>query len=440
VPADRARKATAPVPGALAVSPAWLAGHRQVWVVHQEDEESALDIATPEDVGFSSARLRRIGATMRRFVDEGKIAGAVTLVARHAKVAHFEATGLIDQEARRPMERDAIFRIASMTKPITCTAALMLFEEGQFLLDDPIADFLPEFAQTKVFVRETAQGVELADLERPITIRHLLMHTSGLTYDFYPEDPVSRRYAREQIWRPGESLADKVKRFAALPLVHQPGADWTYGVSHDVLGRLVEVISGQPFEVYLQQRIFAPLEMTDTGFYVPPQHLSRLGPIYTPDGRGGLQRDEEQRDHSKPPAYPSPGGGLVSTAADYARFCQMLLNGGALGSTRLLGRKTVGLMTANHWTGAASPFPPDWAGTIMLGGYGFGLGVRSLVDVAQSGVPSSVGEYGWVGAYSTYFWIDPREQLYGVLMVQLSPLTLRTAWIFQVLTDQALVD
>ena len=395
-----------------------------------------MEAVRPEDVGFSSARLQRIGNAMRRFVDEGTIAGAVTLVARQGKAVHFEATGLMDLEARRPMERDAIFRIASMTKPITAAAVLMLFEEGHFLLDDPVAGFLPEFGQTKVFVRQTSHGLEVADLERPITIRHLLMHTSGLPYDDNPEDPVSRIYAAEQIMRTDEILADKVRRVAALPLAHQPGARWTYGVSHDVLGRLVEVISGQPFDVFLQQRIFTPLELTDTGFYVREQDLNRLAPVYRPDGRGGLTRDKNQRDRSKPPAFLGGGGGLVSTAADYGRFCQTLLNGGALSGTRLLGRKTVELMTANHWTQDDSPFPPvSW----MLSGYSYGLGVRTLVDVAQSGVPSSVGEYGWGGAQGSYFWIDPREQLLGVLMVQLVPLTFRPAWMFQVLAYQALI-
>jgi CubicO group peptidase (beta-lactamase class C family) len=338
------------------------------------------------------------------------------------------------------MERDAIFRIASMTKPITVTATLMLFEEGHFLLDDPIASFIPEFAQTKVFVREFANGVEVTDLERPITIRHLLTHMSGLIYGFYPDDPVSRIFAREQAGWPDEPLADRVRRFAALPLAHQPGDRWTYGVSHDVLGRLVEVISGQPFDVYLQQRIFAPLEMVDTGFSVRPQNRSRLGPIYSLDGRAGLQRTEDSRDPATPPAYCSPGGGLVSTAADYARFCQMLLDGGTFGRERLLGRKTVELMTANQWAGDESPYAPTSVGRTILGGYGFGLGVRTLVDVAQAGVPGSVGEFGWSGAYSTYFWIDPREQLFGIFLIQLNPMNLRPGWIFHVLAYQALVD
>jgi CubicO group peptidase (beta-lactamase class C family) len=395
-----------------------------------------MEAVRPEDVGVSSARLHRIDDAMRRFVDKGTIAGAVTLLARRGKRVHFAATGLMDLEARRPMERDTIFRIASMTKPITATATLMLFEEGHFLLDDPVAQFLPEFGQTKVFLRETGRGVEVTGLEQPITIRHLLTHTSGLTYDFYPDDPISRMYAAEHILRPDETLADKVRRVAALPLAHQPGARWTYGVSHDVLGRLIEVISGQPFDVFLQQRIFTPLEMTDTGFSVPPDQLGRLTPVYAPDGRGGLRRDKSQSDRSNPPAFLSGGGGMVSTAADYGRFCQTLLNGGVLSGTQLLGRKTVELMTADHWGRDHSPYPPGFP---VLNGYGFGLGVRTLVDVARSGVPSSLGEYGWGGAHSTHFWIDPREQLFGLLLVQLAPFNFRPAWTFQVLAYQALV-
>jgi CubicO group peptidase (beta-lactamase class C family) len=395
-----------------------------------------METVRPEEVGFSSARLRRIDDRMRRLVEDGRIAGAVTLVARRGRLAHFEAAGLLDLGARRPMPRDAIFRLASMTKPVTVTAVMTLFEEGHFLLDDPVADFLPEFAQTRAFVRETADGVETADLERPITIRHLLMHTSGLTGAAYPDEPVSRLYAREQIGRPDEPLADFARRVAALPLAHQPGAGWTYGVSHDVLGRLVEVVAGQPFDAFLHERIFAPLGMVDTGFFVPPPELGRLAPVYTPDG-GGLRRDESQRDRSAAPAFLSGGGGLTGTAADYARFCQALLNGGALGETRLLGRKTVELLTANHWAGGASPYP---AGFPIPDGYGFGLGMRVLADAARSGLPGSVGEYGWGGAQSTYFWVDPREELLGVFMVQLAPFDFRPGWLFQVLAYQALVD
>jgi CubicO group peptidase (beta-lactamase class C family) len=396
-----------------------------------------MDSVRPEDVGFSSARLQRIDDTLQRFVNAGKIAGAVSLIARHGKVAHFAATGLLDREARRAMERDAIFRIASMTKLITVTATLMLFEEGHFLLDDPIADFLPEFAQTKVFVQETASGIDVADLDRPITIRHLLTHTSGLTYDFWPDDPVSRIYARERFWGPEVPLVEVVRRLAAQPLAHQPGARFTYGFSHDVLGRLIEVISGQSLDTFLQERVFNPLEMVDTGFAVPKSASGRLAVVYASDGRGGLERDLTAGDRSTLPAFLSGGGGLVSTAADYARFCQMLVNGGGLGNERLLGRKTVELLAANQWPEDKCPFPP---GSSELGGNGFGLGVRTLTNVAQSGIPSSVGEYGWSGAYGTYCWIDPREQMIGILMIQLTPFNLRTGWIFKVVAYQALVD
>ena len=397
-----------------------------------------IEAVRPEDVGFSSARLQRIDDSMRRLVNEEKIPGAVTLLARRGKIAHFEAIGLMDVEARRPMERGAIFRVASMTKPITVTAVMMLFEEGHFLLDDPISNFLPEFATTRVFVRKTAQGVESTDMEGPITIRHLLMHTSGLTSDTPPEDPVARIYAEAQITRPDETLADKVRRLAALPLAHQPGARWTYGFSHDVLGRLIEVIAGQPFDRFLQQRIFDPLEMADTGFDVRPQDLDRMAPVYTTDAGGRLLRsDRPGLDRSTPRIFFSGGGGLVSTASDYARFCQMLLNGGALGDAQLLGRKTLELMTANHWTGDESPFPPGFP---FPGGSGFGLGMRTLVDVAQSGLPGSAGEYSWAGAFSTSFWIDPAEQVLGILMVQLEPMDLRYARIFQVLAYSALVS
>jgi CubicO group peptidase (beta-lactamase class C family) len=401
-----------------------------------------IDVVTPEAAGFSSARLRRIGDAMRRFVDEGKIAGAVTLVARPDQIAHFEATGFQDLEARRPMETDAIFRIASAINPVTVVAVMTLFEEGRFLLDDPIAELLPEFAQTKVFARETHDGVEVADLERPITIWHLLMHTSGLTGQLDPNDPVAKIYAREQIVRNDETMAEKVRRLAALPLAHQPGASWTYGMSHDVLARLVEVVSGQPFEDYLQQRIFGPLEMIDTGFVVPPDALNRLAPVYASAGRGGLRRDDNPaHDRSQKTVYPAPSTKLVSTAADYGRFCQMLLNGGAVGGTRLLGRKTVELMTTNHWAGEKSPFPPSWVGQIVQAGHRFGLGVRVLADAAQSTLPCSVGEYSWGGAYATCAWVDPREQLLGLILSQsLVPSGFRRAWAFQTLVYQALVN
>jgi CubicO group peptidase (beta-lactamase class C family) len=362
--------------------------------------------------------------------------------ARHGRVAHFEAIGLMDVEATQPMQRDTIFRIASMTKPVTVVAVLMLYEGGHFLLDDPICEFLPEFAQAKVFVRETSDGddgLEVAEPEREITIRHLLTHTSGLTYGNPSGTPVARRYAQAQIGRPAEPLDQKVRRLAQLPLVHQPGNAWTYGLSHDVLGRLVEVVSGHAFDVFLKERIFAPLGMVDTGFYVPAESLDRLAAVYTPGEHGGLRRAADPGlDRSVPRPFLSGGGGLVSTASDYARFCQMLLNRGALDDARLLGRKTIELMTADQMPQQPSPFPP----TLLPGapGHRMALGVGTLVDVAQVGLPGSVGSYTWGGAFCTYFWVDPKEDLFGVFLVQRRPYSAQVFAAFPVLTYQALVD
>jgi CubicO group peptidase (beta-lactamase class C family) len=382
-----------------------------------------MEAAFAEEEGFSSSRLGRIGESLRRLEDQGKCAGAVSLLVRRGRVVHLEATGFSDLETRRPMDRNGIFRLASMTKPITSLAVMMLFEEGNFLLDDPIAEFLPEFGQAKVFLRESADGVQVAELVRPITIRHLLMHTAGL---------------RPLINRKGETLEVKVHQLASRPLAHQPGDGWTYGHSTDVLGRLIEKISGLPLDRFLHQRIFEPLDMSDTAFDVPPGKYARLAKVYTPNGAGGLRCEEgPNSDLTAPPIPPRAAGNLVSTAPDYARFCQMLLNGGSLGNERILGRKSVELMTSNH-TGANRPFPP-FPDFPVRNGYGFGLGFRVLIDPTQSGLLGSAGEYGWSGAYGTYFWIDPREQLIGVLMLQLDPGNGRYAWLFQSLAYQALV-
>ena len=302
-----------------------------------------MEAAFAEEEGFSSSRLGTIGEAMRRLDNQGKFAGVVSLLVRRGRVVHLEATGFSDLETRRPMDRDGIFRLASMTKPITSVAVMMLFEEGKFLLDDPIAEFLPEFGQAKVFLRESANGVDVAELDRPITIRHLLMHTAGL-----------RPYRN----RENETLEEKVHQLASVPLAHQPGDGWTYGHSTDVLGRLIEKISGLPLDRFFRERIFEPLEMSDTAFDVPREKYARLARVYTPDEAGGLRYGETQNsDLSAPPIPPSASGSLVATATDYARFCQMLLNGGSLGRERILGRKTIELMTANH-TGAKRPFPP----------------------------------------------------------------------------------
>jgi CubicO group peptidase (beta-lactamase class C family) len=393
----------------------------------------------PEEVGFSSARLQRITRVIQAAIDRGEIAGAVTLIARHGKVAHCEALGLFDVASGTPMRRDTMFRIYSMTKPITAVATLLLYEEGHFLLDDPIARFLPEFAETKVFARETAAGFEVADLERPITIRHLLLHTSGLLYGDAAGSPVEKLYAQARIDRQDEPLDEKVRRIAQLPLAHQPGSSWTYGLSTDVLGRLVEVVSGQPFDSFLKERIFDPLAMGDTGFSVPSVHHGRLATVYTPGDQGGLRPDTRpELAYAEPPRYFSGGGGLVSTAADYARFCQILLNGGALDGVRVLGRATVALMLADHLPGRWHPFPEGHP--LLPAGWSMALGGATVVDGALTSLPWSKGSYSWAGAASTSFWIDRAEGLLGVFMVQIIPMSLRLADLFTVLTYQALTE
>jgi CubicO group peptidase (beta-lactamase class C family) len=389
----------------------------------------------PEAVGFSSTRLERINRLVQAAIDRGEFAGAVTLITRHGEVVHCEAAGLLDVASGTPMRPDALFRIQSMTKPITAVATLLLYEEGHFLLDDPIARFLPEFAETKIFVRETATGIEVADLERPITIRHLLLHTSGLPYGNAEGSPVERLHEQEQIGRMDEALDEKVRRMAQLPLAHQPGSGWTYGWSIDVLGRLVEVLSGQRFDLFLKERIFDPLAIGDTGFHVAAGQRGRLATLYTPGDQGGLRPDTRaEQAYAEPPRFLSGGGGLVSTAADYARFCQMLLNGGELDGVRVVGRATVALMLADHLPERPRPFP------IVFGnpGYGMALGGATIGDGALADVPLSRGSYCWAGGASTQFWIDRTEGLSGVFMAQREPMWLRLADLFTVLTYQAL--
>jgi CubicO group peptidase (beta-lactamase class C family) len=397
-----------------------------------------VETVAPESVGVSARKLGRITDALRRWVDERQASGFVALVARHGKIAYFESVGSRDLEAGAPMERDAIFRIYSMSKPITTAAVMMLLEEGRFLLDDPIADFIPEFARTRVFAAETPSGMALADLERPITIRHLLTHTSGLTYGNPNGGPVDRAYASAAILRPDEALEGKVSRLASLPLAFQPGDRWNYGVSIDVLGRLVEVVSGKRFGAFLQERLFGPLEMPDTAFTVPAEKASRLATVYSRTEGGQLARDDAPFGLSASPAFESGGGGLYSTASDYFRFAQMLL-GGRVGGTRLLGRKTVELMAApqSFRDGRLIRINPAWS---FSRGYAMALGVRTLVDVGELGLPGSVGSYNWEGAASTAFWVDPREDLVGVLMLQRLPGVGRPSELFRSLTYAALGD
>jgi CubicO group peptidase (beta-lactamase class C family) len=403
--------------------------------------------ASPKSVGLSQERLDRITALMQKHVEDGLLAGAVALVARDGKVAYLKSVGVQDKEKGVAMKPDTIFRIASMSKPITSVAVMMLYEEGRFRLSDPVSKYLPEFKGMKVLASSPAGDgskaqEQLVPAKREITIRHLLTHTSGLTYHW--DTRVGVKYAEAGIThgliQTQDSLADGIKKLAQVPLVHQPGEAFTYSLSVDVLGRLVEVVSGLSFDEFLRRRIFEPLRMNDTGFYLPDSNVSRLAAVYGPDPNGALKRlgngilgEGPMRicvtyPYEGPKCYYSGGGGLCSTISDYTRFCQMMLNGGELDGVRLLSRKTVELMTADH-VGELSP------------GAGFGLGFGVTRSLREAGELTSVGAYRWGGFWYTTFFIDPAEKLIGICLAQLYPsgqATLNDK--FEALAHQAIVN
>jgi len=371
-----------------------------------------LPMATPEDAGMSSERLDRINPLMQKYVDEGKLAGVLTMVARKGKIVHLKMVGKRDVANDKPLTEDTIFRIYSMSKPITSVAMMMLYEDGLFRLDAPVSKFIPEFKDLKVFKNKTKDGLELDDLEEEMTIRHLLTHTSGLVYGWGGR-PVDTMYTEAKIFEKGSTLKQMVQKLAKIPLVFQPGSKWEYSVSVDVLGYLVEVISGIPFGQFLSERIFQPLGMVDTGFEIPKSKRDRFAALYHPNEETGKIEvvKESPLGDGDYKFFPSGGGGLVSTADDYMRFCQMMLNGGELNGVRILGRKTVELIRSNHL--------PDgvhmWGGDAM----GFGLGFSVVLDGPKTGSLNSEGTYEWGGAAATKFWIDPEEKLIAVLMTQL---------------------
>ena len=375
---------------------------------------------------------------MEGFVGRGEIAGSVTLVARHGRIAHLECRGYQDAERSRAMATDTIFRVYSMSKPITAVAVLMLYEERHFLLDDPIARYIPELGRMKVYAGETADGMVLVEQERPITIRHLLTHTSGLAYGIERTDAIESMYADADAMKLDESLAEKIDRLADLPLAHQPGTCWRYGLGIDVLGRLIELISGRDLDEFLRARLFEPLGMTDSGFHVPPASADRLAEICAPTSAGRVARVEAPFfEYARKPRFLSGGGGLVATATDYARFAQMLVNGGEFDGVRILGRKTVDLLAAPVDRTQVPVVPADWP---FSAGYAMALGVQTLVDVGASGALGSVGAFTWQGMASTDFWVDPAEDLVGVTMVQVLPQDFRPARVMRVLTYAALTD
>jgi CubicO group peptidase (beta-lactamase class C family) len=399
---------------------------------------ASLPLVKPEDAGLSSERLQRIRPLIKSHVDAKNLAGAVTLVARRGKIVHFEAHGSTDLESNKPMRTDTLFRMASMTKPITAVAVLMLMEEGKLILSDPVSKFIPEFKNPKVAVwnlpnDSRGAGVRLVTAEREVTLQHLLTHTAGLAVS--TDGPAGEFFRQAKLSQ--VSLAEYSKRVGALPLNFQPGTQWEYtsGVGFAVLGRVVELVSGMNLNQFFRQRIFGPLAMSNTFYDIPPNRMSDVAPVYTLTAEGPVKQN--------PPAPLPPGvefysgaGGLTGSAEDYLQFCQMLLNGGELHGTRLLSRKSVELMTDN----AIGDL--NLANYAVVGqdlrGYGFGLGVRVRKSTGASGWLGSVGDYGWAGANGTYFWIDPKEELIGMVLMATRVGRLRTE--FPNAVYQAIID
>lgn len=407
----------------------------------------SLPSATPEQVGLSSERLGRVGQALKAEIAKGKLPGAVALVARKGRVAYFESFGLKDKADGTPMTKDAIFRIYSMTKPLVSVAAVMLMEDGRLVLTDPVSVHLPELTKLQVstpkadstFARVTYQ---LVPSEREMTVQDLLRHTAGLAYgEITVNAPVKEAYAKAGAYQPsglpydarGSTPAEQVAALSKAPLAHQPGTVWEYSLASDVLGRVVEAASGMRLAQFLQQRLFEPLKMGDSGFSVPAEKTRRLAQS-SPDNPIKLI------DVSAVPKNDSGGAGGVSTAMDYARFCQMLLNGGRLDGARVLSRTSVSLMTSDHLARISTPVTP---GELLLGtpGYTFGLGFAVRQGPGVAGVPGSAGEFMWAGFAGTYFWVDPKEELLGILMTQApSPERAYYRRLFKQLVYQAITD
>ena len=382
----------------------------------------------PESSGLSGPRLQHIDRFIQeKYLDTGKLPCALTLVERNGHVAHSSALGHMDLERKRSLQEDTIFRIYSMTKPLTSLALMMLVEEGRISLDDPVHRYIPQWRELGVYEGGFIGGFRTKRTSAPMRVVDLMRHTSGLTYGFQQRTNVDAAYRKLHL---GEiptavSLEQMIDELAKVPLEFSPGSAWNYGISTDVVGYLVGKVSGQPFEQFLRSRILDPLGMTDTDFMVPAAKAARFAACYAATPKGGmvLQDDPQTSFFLKPPTFVSGGGGLVSTAADYLRFCRMLLNGGELDGVRLVSPKTLELMSHNHLPGGKDL--PDLAvslfSEVTYAGVGFGLGFAVSVSPARGLLPGSPGDISWGGLASTYFWVDPREQLIVIFMTQLTP-------------------
>ena len=402
-------------------------------------------VQSPEEVGFLSPRLKRLSDRINEGIKNNELPGAVVLIARNGKIVMFDSFGFRDREAKTPMTNDTIFRIASMSKPITTVAAMMLMEEGKLTLADPVSKYIPAFADTKVSVeKKNADGTVELGLEpqyRPMTIQDLMRHTSGLTYGAVGSNKVKQSYMDMKVAAPDQTNAEMVAKLSKLALLYQPGTTWEYSHSTDVLGRVIEVASGMPLDKFVEERITKPLKMGDTGFEASADKKDRGA---HPQKEGPKNELPAIPDITYKAAWKSGGGGMVSTAADYARFLQMFANGGQLDGVRLLSRKSIDLMTANH-------LPPD----VKMGadmwrfealepsarmGQGFGLGFAIRTGEGRNPLPGSPDDYYWGGAYGTYFWHDPREHMYVVFMMQSPAARLQYRYLMRDLVYQALVN
>ncbi len=411
-----------------------------------EREIGGIAFGAADETGFDEERLARLPVFFQNYIDKGKISGLSLLVARRGRVAHFSTLGrrALDGAA---MTDDVIFRIYSMTKPITSLALMMLFEEGRLRLDEPVSRYIPEFSNTRVWKGGNNFAPLTRGMQREIQIRDLLTHTSGLTYGFMHSHPIDRFYRHARIGEPDVVLEEMAARTAGLPLLFDPGTKWNYSVATDICGRVIEVASGMALDEFFRARIFTPLGMTDTGFHISGEQAERLGANYEKDPRsGGLRQVDAagaESAYAKRPNYLSGGGGLVSTMGDYARFCAMLLARGRCGNTWLISPKTLDLMTQNHLADgktladmSISTFTEN-----RFDGTGFGLGFSVVMDEAAAGMPVTQGSFSWGGAASTYFWVDPLEEMFALIMTQFMPsdyYPLRPQ--FQQLTYAALVD
>jgi CubicO group peptidase (beta-lactamase class C family) len=373
-------------------------------------QTTPLPQAKPEALGLSHSRLRVMSDAIKRESDKGTIPGATIMVARRGQIGWFEAIGRQNPADSRPMADNTIFRIFSMTKPIVSVGIMMLLQEGHFLLSDPVAKFIPEFSNLRVGVENDGR-LNLVPLQRPMTIQDLLRHTSGLTSDTTGNSLVQQLYQQSGLRNRKISNSEFVKMIAELPLICQPGAEWNYSRSTDVLGRIVEVVSGKSLGAFLTERILAPLQMAETGFFTGEENAGRIAEPFTTDPWSGAK--VQFFNPLEKPVMESGGGGLLSTTMDYARFCQMLLNGGSLDGQRLLGRKTLELMTSDHLDPSVKI-----GGTLLPPGHGFGLGFAVRTHAGIASFPGSVGQFFWSGMGGTFFWIDPKEDLFAVFMSQ----------------------